>query len=315
MKTPILSLKNITKAFGDHIVLKSINLDIYQGEILGIIGVSGSGKTTLLSTIIGFYNPDIGEILFRVKSLINNSKGELKSVKKYSNLFKRIYGFAPQYHSFYDQLTVQENLEYFGSLYGLDKEVIKANINDLLDFMGLSSFRNKLAKNLSGGMQRRLDIACSIIHQPEILILDEPTADLDPVLRAHILKLLRDINKKGTTIIIASHDLVEMESICDRIAILHNGRIVAVGSPEELKKKFGKDKEIILETHPGNYDSFLKKSFNYVVEGTRAIIKTNNPWKTLSKLLSIINKSNETIIDLEVRAEGLKEIFIDITKK
>ncbi|MCD6589908.1 ABC transporter ATP-binding protein [Candidatus Woesearchaeota archaeon] len=319
MRTPILSLKNITKAFGEHVVLKDINLDIYQGEILGIIGISGSGKTTLLSTIIGFYKPEYGEILFRVKSLVDNQEIGMKPVHKNQPLFKRMYGFAPQYHSFYEKLTVKENLEYFGTLYGLDKEVIKANIKGLLSFMELEAFQNKLAENLSGGMQRRLDIACSMIHEPEILLLDEPTADLDPMLRSHILKLLRDINKKGTTIIIASHDLVEMESICDRIAILHNGKILALGSPEELKKKYSKEKEIILETHPGKYDKIIKNIkgliSSYKIDGTRLIIHSDNPWSLLRKLLGVLDKNEETVIDLELREPGIEEVFIELTKK
>ncbi len=313
MKLPIVSLRHVTKIFGNHVVLEDINLDIYQGEIFGIIGVSGSGKTTLLNTIIGFYKPDEGEVLFRVKPIISNEEIEMRAVHKNQNLFKRMYGFAPQYHSFYDKLTVKENLEYFGTIYGLDKQVIEANIKSLLKFMNLEDFKDRISENLSGGMKRRLDIACSLIHEPEILLLDEPTADLDPILSNHILKLLKKINKKGTTIIMASHHLEEVEDICDRVAIIKDGKILAVGSPEEIKKKVVRGKEIIIETQRAKYSkliqTFKKDIIEYETEGPKIIIRTHKHSSLLKKVLSYLERKNEVVIDLEVREPTIKDVF------
>jgi ABC-2 type transport system ATP-binding protein len=181
-----------------------------------------------------------------------------KSVYDQQKLVKRIYGFASQVPSFYDELTPNENLEYFGMLYNLDKHTIRSNKKILLDLMELEHAADIPSKNLSGGMERRLDIACALMHDPDVLILDEPTADLDPVLRGHIWDLMRKLNKKGTTIILSSHHLSELEELCDRVIIIKNGQIIAQGNPESLKKKFVTEQEIIVQTEPGDYQTIQK---------------------------------------------------------
>ena len=208
----ILKLQNIDKSFGKHNVLSGVNLEIKQGKIIGIIGVSGSGKTTILRLIIGFYRPTKGEIIFNG---IN--------IKKQMNIIDRNFGFATQDNSFYKELTVEENIKFFGKLYGLTNDFLKLNIDTVLDFVDLYEAKRVLARNLSGGMQRRLDMACALIHDPTVLILDEPTEDLDPILRAEILRLIKKINSKGTTIIFTTHLLDEAEFLCDDVAIISNG--------------------------------------------------------------------------------------------
>ena len=319
MSAPIIKLSNVTKAFGTHIVLKRINLEIKEGEVLGIIGVSGSGKTTLLRTIVGFLKPEEGEIFFRKKGMLSEKENTLRQLSKNEEAFKKMYGFAPQYHSFYEKLTVIENLYYFGSLYGLDREVIKSNSDALIKMMQLENFKHHLAENLSGGMQRRLDIACSLIHEPDILLLDEPTADLDPLLRRHILEILKEINRRGTTIIISSHDLEEVEWICDRIAIIQDGRIITIGSPEEIKNKYGKTKTLIIESHPGNYKNILKGIkggyHSYIIDGARLLLETDNAWNLIKQVISAAEKNKEEIIDINTVEPSLKEVFIKLTGK
>ena len=191
MEKPILKLEKINKKYGKFIVLNNVNVAVQVGEIFGIIGPSGSGKTTLLHTMIGFIKPDTGKVLFN-----NNLENDnfVPVIKNLDYIKKRI-GFAAQHPSFYEKLTVFENLDYFGALYNLSKEARLTNINTLLELVELDHAKNIISKNLSGGMQRRLDIACSLIHHPDLLILDEPTSDLDPVLAKHIWNLIKKINK------------------------------------------------------------------------------------------------------------------------
>jgi ABC-2 type transport system ATP-binding protein len=188
--------------------------------------------------------------------------------------------------------------------------------------MDLQGSENKQGKNLSGGMQRRLDMACALIHDPKILILDEPTADLDPLLRNHIWRLVRKINKRGTTIVLASHHLSELELLCTRIAILKEGKILAVGTPNEIKERFSKHEEIHLETFPGNYGllsnfkdkDVLKEIAKIEDKGTKLVIYTSKPEIVLNEIIKKLDEHKETIVDLKVTKPTLDEIFIMITE-
>jgi len=224
MKNFIVQVKGVDKKFGDNVILKNINLDIIKGELFCIVGTNGSGKTTLLKTIIGFLDPEEGEIFYNSENIKKNTKEVRKD-----------FGFATQENAFYPKLTVEENMKYFGNLYGIKKDILEENIERILKLVDLYSAKKILAENLSIGMERRLDIACSIIHNPKILILDEPTEDLDVTLRKAMLYLIKAINKNGTTIIMTSHLLNEIENFVDRIAILDKNTIIKTGTLTEFK--------------------------------------------------------------------------------
>ena len=322
MTMPVYKVKGVSKVFDKRVVLDNIDLEVEGGEIIGLIGASGSGKTTLLNIMIGFLKPEAGEISFRSDHLLegNENRG-FKSVFKDNDDLKKIIGMAAQTPSFYNTLTVKENLQYFGALYDLSSEVLRSNITTLINLMDLQGAEDKLAKNLSGGMQRRLDMACALIHDPKILILDEPTADLDPLLRNHIWRLVRKINKRGTTIILASHHLSELESLCSRIAILKEGKMLAIGTPNEIKQRFSQNEEIHLETFPGNYEeiSHFKnvEISKYIAKiedrGTKLVIYTSKPEMVLNALMKRLEELKETIVDLKVTRPSLDEIFINIS--
>ena len=232
---PIIQFRNIKKSFGKRLILDRVNLEINEGEIFGIIGMSGSGKSTILNLLIGYYEPEKGNILF-----YSYKDKKYKSAVKNIIELRKTFGFAAQDPSFYPKLTVEENLLHFGSLYGLPKKVLKENAKHLLELAELYDARKQLAQTLSGGMEKRLSVACSLIHNPKVLILDEPTADLDPIRRKETWELIKEFHKKGTTIIIASHFLSELEPVCTRIAILHNHKISVVGTPAQLRKHYHK---------------------------------------------------------------------------
>lgn len=313
----VLKIEKVKKHFDSNKVIDGVSLNIESGEIFGIIGSSGSGKTTFLKTIVGFLPIDSGNIYF---NLSKNETPKLMSVFSNSDLIKKRFGFAAQHPSFYEKLTVLENLDYFGALYDLGKEARLTNISTLLDLVGLSHAKDIVSKNLSGGMKRRLDIACSLIHNPDLLILDEPTSDLDLVLAKQIWDLIRKINKKGTTIVVASHDLPEVETICSRIGILVNGKLQKIGTLDSLKNSVSKGQEIHLETYPGNYENMIKKIKNSFIKeiedtGNSIIIHTQKPEKVLPDILKIMEKENENLLDLKISKLSLKDLFTKLTKK
>lgn len=308
-KEVYIELDNLIKKFGKKIVLDRVNLKIPLGSFYGILGLSGSGKTTLLNILVGFWKPTIGKITYDEKNLLKNRKR-----------LKHKFGFATQAGAVYNDLTIKENLYYFGRLYNMKKEDIKKRSEILLDLVDLSGAEMVLAGELSTGMQRRLDIACALIHDPEILIMDEPTEDLDPVLRKELLALLKKINDEGTTIIITSHMLSDIENVCDKIAILHNGYIVEEGSPLVLKNKYSKNEEVHIITTPGQYEKLSKNLSNLdlskmVVKKRKIILYVSNGEKILPEILEKVKKTKEKIVELKVTKPSMEEIFEVITKR
>jgi ABC-2 type transport system ATP-binding protein len=246
---PLLMVKNLSKSYRKKLVLRDTSFDLYSGDIFGVIGMSGSGKSTLFQLMAGMFKAESGDVLVR-SDLIFPEKS--KNIPDYVSVFrntsrlKKLFGFASQIPSFYEHLTAEENLLMYGSLYSMPQKKIKENTERLLRLVELTSEKDTISAELSGGMQRRLDIACSLIHEPKVLFLDEPTSDLDPFMRKQIWKLIRDINKEGTTIVLASHILEEVENICTKVAILHNRRVVGYGTLKELKSIFKKKKKMTL---------------------------------------------------------------------
>ncbi|MBU4241663.1 MAG: ABC transporter ATP-binding protein, partial [Nanoarchaeota archaeon] len=304
-----IKIEHITKKFGDVKALDDVNLEIQQGSFFGIIGLSGSGKTTLMNMIISFWKPTMGKISF----------GGV-DVHKHRNFIVKQFGFATQATSVYRLLTVEENMKYFGKMYGMRKRDIQKRTEILLDLMHMTGTNHVLAKELSTGMMRRLDIACALIHNPKVLLLDEPTEDLDPVLRKELLALNKKINDDGTTIIMTSHMLDEVETVCDKIAILHGGRLIATDAPEKLKEKYSKNEEIHITTVPGKYDNLVKKFrqlpiSNIVMKSKKVVLYTPDASKILDKILSIINEGKEKIVDLRVNKPSMEEVFEYITKR
>ncbi len=327
MVDTILKVENLFKNYPKKEVLKGINLEIRTGEIFGIIGSSGSGKTTLLNSLIGFIRPDSGYIFFKSPHLLSYDDKDteaFRNVLEYHDEVKKSFGFAAQSPSLYKKLTLSENLDLFGSLYGLSKDARETNAKILLKLMGLFEFRSNLAENLSGGMIKRLDMACSLIHDPKILILDEPTADLDPYLRKQMWYLIRKINSKGTTIILSSHFLDELEELCDRIGVLHEGKVENYGTPAQLKRIYQPGEEVHISTTYHRYDILQEKLLKVKTKlkimhmhdiGTELIIKTRLPLQTVEELAKITNRIQDYIVDLRMNRPSMNEIFEDMIKK
>lgn len=314
-KDVIIRVNGVAKNFGQTRILDDITFDVKAGEIFGIIGMSGAGKTTLLNTIVGFLRPEQGDIILALPN------GTTQSVIKNPDLIKQHIGFATQAPSFYGKLTVRENLEHFARLYHLTEPDLTRRVNALIDLVGLKEAKDLQAVNLSGGMQKRLDIACALIHDPAILILDEPTADLDPILRKQFWDLIKQINEKGTTILLASHFLAEIELLCSRIAILQHKKIVELGTAEELRSIYSKNYEIYLSTQTRDYTKLLKeleKRRKFFVKVTQEsgelVIETPSPEHILAFIASYLEKQKD-IQSLHVAKPTLGKVFETVVKR
>lgn len=224
----IVDVKNLVKRYGDKLALDHFNLQIEEGEVFGLLGPNGSGKTTAINCILQLLTYDKGEIFLF---------GEPMKPTSYD--IKRRIGIVPQNVAVFEELTVRENIDYFCGLYINDAKTRKAYVNDAIEFVGLEEYIKYRPRKLSGGLLRRLNIACGIAHKPDLAIFDEPTVAVDPQNRASILEGILDMNKAGTTIIYTSHYMEEVEEICSRIMIMDKGRALATGTNTQLKVMTG----------------------------------------------------------------------------
>lgn len=309
-----ISVRGVTKRFGKNLVLDNISLKIPAGKITGIIGISGCGKSTLLKMLIGYYKPTKGDIFYNEKRIEKNMRD-----------VRNDFGFASQDRCFYYKLTVEENLRYFGTMYGLKEKILRINLERILKLLQLTDVKNKIAENLSGGMQKRLDLGCALINFPKILILDEPIEDLDPSLRKEMVQMIKKVNSLGTTIIITSHLLWEMEHLCDEFAVIHKGKILGLGDLAKLRDIYGKQNEVFVEFKgkgdPREYDGLVtylggsKTLRNYSIDDGQLRIYADADEKYIHKIVDFANKYGKIVIKAGVKKPDLSEVFESLTGK
>jgi ABC-2 type transport system ATP-binding protein len=220
----MIKIEQLSKKYkgADAYSVSGLDLFIDEKEIFGLLGPNGAGKTTLISLLCSLIKPTSGS--FTIDGLTYKSPNQLK----------QLIGIVPQEYALYPELTANENLRYFGSMYGLKGQLLKSKISQAIETLGLSKFANKKVSTFSGGMKRRINLIASILHEPKVLFLDEPTVGVDVQSKNVIIKYLQLLNKKGTTIIYTSHHLNEAEDFCTRVAIIDHGKIISQGQPQEL---------------------------------------------------------------------------------
>lgn len=236
MNKPVIKIENLVKRYKDLIALDHFSIEIKEGEIFGLLGPNGSGKTTAINCMLSLLSFDKGIIEIFGKKMSPDSYD-----------LKRQIGIVMQNVAVFDTLTVYENIDYFCGLYVKDKTLRKEYVEEAISFVELQQFRKFYPKKLSGGLLRRLNIACGIAHKPKLIILDEPTVAVDPQSRNKILEGIVELNKKGATIIYTSHYMEEVEQICTRIAIMDSGKNIAAGTSDELKRLIKKSEKIMVE--------------------------------------------------------------------
>lgn len=303
----IVEVKNLVKRYKDFLAVDNINLDIEEGEIFGLLGPNGAGKSSTINTLIGMTKLDSGEIKIFGMNMKNNERE-----------IKRQIGIVPQDIAVYDELTAYENLCYFGRLYGFRGQELKDKVYKALEFTGLVDRKEDFPKNFSGGMKRRLNIACAIVHSPKLVFMDEPTVGIDPQSRNHILNSIKELNKMGTTIVYTSHYMEEVEEICTRIVIMDHGRIIAKGTKEELKEMVAVDEKIDMEISSVNYSIVEKiKELHGVTDcslnGNKLMVVSKKQSRVLSRIIDVVTESDSEIITLNVEKPTLESVFLTLT--
>ncbi len=303
----VLEIKNLTKKFGDFIAVDNMSLKIEEGEIFGFLGANGAGKSTTINMISGLLRSNEGVI---------NILG--KNAVKHNRFAKMNIGIVPQDLAIYEDLTAYENVRFFAGLYGLRGAVLDARVKEALAFVGLSDKHKNYPKNFSGGMKRRLNIACAIAHRPKLIIMDEPTVGIDPQSRNYILNSVRKLNEMGSTIIYTSHYMEEVEEICTRIAIVDHGQIIAEGTKEQLKSIITNTKDIWIEVKS---TEGLDLNTLQAINGVEAVQIEENVIKihsdagvnNLNKIIEQLIKNGAEIRSLEEQEPNLETVFLTLT--
>lgn len=305
----ILEIKNLVKRYGDLIAVDHLNLQVNEGEIFGLLGPNGSGKTTTINCIL---------------SLLKYNKGTItifgKEMKPSAYDIKKDLGVIMQNVAVFSELTVYQNIDYFCSLYISDKEIRKKYVEDAINFVGLQDYKKFVPKKLSGGLLRRLNIACGIAHKPKLIILDEPTVAVDPQSRNNILEGIKKLNEQGATIIYTTHYMEEVEELCSKIVILDKGKIIAQGTKEQLKEMISQGEKITVEVYNINKNQIeeLKKIKNVsdvsYIENT-LIVKTNTKTSILPVLIDFINTNHLSYGAIYSQLPTLNDVFLELTGK
>ncbi|MFL0245961.1 ABC transporter ATP-binding protein [Candidatus Clostridium stratigraminis] len=303
----IVEIKNLIKRYKDFIAVDNLNLSIKEGEIFGLLGPNGAGKTTTINTILGLSKKDSGEV-----------KIFGKSMDKDEEEIKRNVGIVPQNIAVFNDLTAYENVEFFGRLYGLRGSLLKERIDEALEFTGLPDRKKDYPGKYSGGMQRRLNIACAIVHKPKLIIMDEPTVGIDPQSRDHILNSVRKLNKDGSTVIYTSHYMEEIEELCTDITIMDHGKVIAKGSKEDLKSLVALEEKLTFTLSNINYtmvDQIKKISGveDCIVEDRNLTVISKKHCRNLSRIIDSINSSNSEILGIDVEKPSLEGVFLALT--
>lgn len=303
----IVKIEGLTKKFKDVIAVDNVSLAIEEGDIYGLLGPNGAGKSTIINILCGLLAADSGKI-----EILG------KDIEKSSTYTKQNIGVVPQEIAIYDDLTAYENVKFFASLYGLKGSELKEKVEEALKFVGLLDKKKEYPKSFSGGMKRRLNIACSIAHRPKLIIMDEPTVGIDPQSRNHILQSVKKLNSLGCTIIYTTHYMEEVEAICGNIAIIDHGKLIAQGTVEELKS-------IVTDV---NYVEITVEDVDMVnIKGLKTIagvvqievveekikIESKKDITNLDKIILFFTTNNIPIKSIESKNPDLESVFLTLT--
>lgn len=303
----MILMENVIKRYGETLALDHLNMEVDKGQIIGLLGPNGAGKTTTIKALIGLTPIDDGRIeVFGIEQ-----DGKNRDIR-------RRLGLVTQEVTIYEDLTTRENLMFFGSLYGLDKDVLVKRLQEVAELIGLEKHLHARPKTFSGGMKRRLNIGCALLHDPELLIMDEPTVGIDPQSRNHILEFVRRIAKAGTTILYTSHYIEEVQAISDRVLIMDQGHIIAQGTTRELIRTLQNEKHVFIDVDITSDET--KKKLEALADVKQVLIVDQNYHVVLhpgvhkfDKVLDLVR--SDGINGVTTKEPNLEDVFLVLTGK
>jgi ABC-2 type transport system ATP-binding protein len=299
-----IQTRNITKRYGTLTAVEGLSLDVYEGEVFGLLGPNGAGKTTSINMLCGLLKPDAGEVFVGGKS-ITNSDAKVKSQ----------VGVCPQNINLWNSLTCLEQMQYLGEIYGMKKKTARERSRQLLRELDLEEKMNQLARTLSGGMQRRLNLAMALVHDPEILVLDEAEAGLDPQSRVLVREYIKCLARRKT-IILTTHNMDEAERVADRVAIIDHGRLLIVDTPEALKRKAGEGDVLEIEVDD-NLEAAMGPLSQIVPQisanNHTLVMRARGVVELLPAILETLRRTGAQPGEVRLRASSLEDVFIALT--
>lgn len=304
----MLEVVELTKRFKNKEAVKGINFYMEKGETVGLLGPNGAGKSTTISMISSLVRPTTGDV--RLKN---------ESVLKHPEKMRRILGVVPQDIALYMDLTARENLEFFGRIHRIKKNELKDRAENVLDIIGLKDREKDLVKTFSGGMKRRLNIGVALLHEPELIIMDEPTVGIDPQSRNYILETVKRLNREqNISVLYTSHYMEEVEYLCDRIYIMDHGEIIASGTKEEIKSILSQEQTIVIQVEilKGEYLQLLEQLPNIRSMSIKdPIIKVIVPKKIniLNDVFKMAEETNTNISSVQIETPTLEDVFLHLT--
>jgi ABC-2 type transport system ATP-binding protein len=307
MKMSFIQIKDAVKKYDTKVSVDHLNLTIEQGEVFGLLGPNGAGKSTTIKMLSGLLKIDQGEMTL-----------DGISVKTDPLEIKRRIGLVPQDLAIYENLSARENVTFFAKLYGLRGSLLKERVDEALEFVALADRQREKPSSFSGGMKRRLNIACAIMHHPKLIIMDEPTVGIDPQSRNHILESVRKLNQMGSTIIYTSHYMEEVAAISTRVGIIDHGHLIACGTEKELRSKAAQEEKIMIQVDNLNQAAIQELNdhprINQVTAQNQTIeITLSSSQAYLQDILFILSKHLVRIQTLSQIEPDLEALFLSLT--
>ena len=304
METPAIDIKGLTKSYGELKALNGVNISIKKGEFFGLLGPNGAGKTTTINILTGLVFKESGSTKVFGKDTIRDFRYTRSKI-----------GIAAQEFSVDWFFPIEKLLFFQAGYYGIKPKEAKPLVDSLLNRLGLSSKRNSRLRQLSGGMKRRFQIAKALVHDPEILILDEPTAGVDVELRRDLWKYLQDLHSRGKTILLTTHYIEEAELLCENVAIIDNGKILKMGAPKELTRELGEAGiTVVLENLNGLNKKDLE-NYKYTNDKNRLHFSVKDPDEELPKIIRVLSNAGLHIQKIESNKSSLEDVFLNLTGK
>lgn len=302
----MIQVQNLSKSFQDIKAVNGISFTIKKGEIFGLLGPNGAGKSTTLNMMSAILKSDEGHI---------HIDGNL--INGHAKACKHLIGVVPQEISLYEDLSAYKNLLFWGNLYGIPSKELKDRINKTLALIGLLDRKNDLIKTYSGGMKRRINIAAALLHHPKVLFMDEPTVGIDPQSRNHIFEVIETLNKQGMTIVYTTHYMEEVERLCNRIAIIDSGKIIAQGTQAELKELVSTKESIQFEFNLLSESDVnqLREQLPYPLSQNKNKLLVECTVQELSKVITTCNELQLSVEDIQLNKVNLEATFLSLTGK